>query len=999
MSDLERAQRELAELTAQAAELEQRRTSTDLVRINVPAEEVQAQIEAMKHEAERQQVLVRAKVAEVRALAEQQREELLRVQREAERALEPIKRAMRGLQQGLTTIGLYLGTGERIERLRDGEPAPAETPISIRQMVLRMDEECAAAAEEGGIDAVDFSAFDEWLLADDAHVQQVLPESKGVVCLTPRHPHRSKRYSDSRMEASVEKANRQTYWLIRNGEQLWRTTTDDFEVPERLVPGPSEFTDLFTETERRIGIGRPTEVKRVPIRPGTRAWDEAQERAEAAELHYFRVALILEGLLHRTPIFEPQPTQGLSFLDPRHHEAGRVRFILDAEAALGDGHEPFRDWQRRLNAQLRPGLRIVGHFSGYYGGLRSYDYKGDSFSRGGNSRLHPASAERPKDGVIYTLEHVQGGRLGFKYERTEKVWDPDAWVPNPERPGWGHRGEYRAPKQRASCVVDPTDDWVIPFDLATEEEMVRFLHARTDRREYVEMFPVLKAAIRAKRVEAVEEAPFRTMLAGVLARENGVSVAEAERDVSELVEWFKTANRWHRPLADKTEMGAKAVRLITAEHARRVRIAQRRPSKTLVRQLRESFGAVMVGRRRSDGRYVVVAPERSDEEVWARVITWGVRKGVAEDERWQTISKAQAARWEVLWAHDRWMRWDLEARPERHLTDPERDELIASVKRRMAEGVEKRGRRPKPGHERGRAAGDAQATGLLAVTDSTREGRRELVAWYVAQQIELPDAEHPLTKPTGRDHLGVPLHGRPLQVEGQAFLWERGMDGKVTLRHGGGVYSSGRYISHGDLDRLGESEWTERNVMLWRDRELIDRLKVEQAEYRHRKQRADALGHRTYALVRAIRAAWVAAWWEQRRQEFVGEYGKPELWDGQRKVIESERRRSDVASEAPLGGLYELVAHFVEAGEDDAVWGRTVADVLNEAVGRGWAELEPEDGAVDASLLALRFEREADEEDDDEAPEWEADEDFEADGRVVLPELESGDIVDAEVIE
>ena len=37
-----------------------------------------------------------------------------------------------------------------------------------------------------GIDARSIEQFDEWLLADPAHLDQVLPEAKGVVVLVPR---------------------------------------------------------------------------------------------------------------------------------------------------------------------------------------------------------------------------------------------------------------------------------------------------------------------------------------------------------------------------------------------------------------------------------------------------------------------------------------------------------------------------------------------------------------------------------------------------------------------------------------------------------------------------------------------------------------------------------------------------------------------------------------------------------------------------------------------
>jgi len=42
------------------------------------------------------------------------------------------------------------------------------------------------AAEAGGIDASDVEAFDAWVTADPAHLDQVLPEPRGVVALMPR---------------------------------------------------------------------------------------------------------------------------------------------------------------------------------------------------------------------------------------------------------------------------------------------------------------------------------------------------------------------------------------------------------------------------------------------------------------------------------------------------------------------------------------------------------------------------------------------------------------------------------------------------------------------------------------------------------------------------------------------------------------------------------------------------------------------------------------------
>lgn len=100
----------------------------------------------------------------------------------AEQALAPLQERAALLMDGVEAINLYLGTGEQITLLREGEPAPKDSPVVVYQRVLFMDEEMALAAEVMGLaDATidpgqkGWADFDAWLLADDAHVRQVCP--------------------------------------------------------------------------------------------------------------------------------------------------------------------------------------------------------------------------------------------------------------------------------------------------------------------------------------------------------------------------------------------------------------------------------------------------------------------------------------------------------------------------------------------------------------------------------------------------------------------------------------------------------------------------------------------------------------------------------------------------------------------------------------------------------------------------------------------------------
>src|SRR5665648_239944 len=207
--------------------------------------------------------------------------------------LEPLMAQVQLLNEGIWTINLYLGRDEEIHTLTEGPPAPAGTPIHVRQQVLAMDEETAINAEDGGMDVRSIEQFDQWVTADPAHLHQVLPETRGVVAIMPRRKDRD--YGDAWANVKLNEANKQTWWLIRNGANLYRMLTD-FQVGARLVPGRNEFTSIF--------VDRWTKE---PLQPGTDAWMKAEKAAGQRERHFMRIALILQGLVDRTAVFHPLP--------------------------------------------------------------------------------------------------------------------------------------------------------------------------------------------------------------------------------------------------------------------------------------------------------------------------------------------------------------------------------------------------------------------------------------------------------------------------------------------------------------------------------------------------------------------------------------------------------------------------------------------------------------------------------------------------------------------
>ncbi len=858
---------ELAELEVEARELTEEEEALDaehstaiVAQRTSSLAEVETRLQHTRSVALRTRMALDAKRKEMQALFDAQMQEALAIRR-------PLEEKLKRLEEGLWTLSLYAGDEERVVQLQDGEPAPPDTPITVRQLVLAMDEECAVATEEGGIDARSIEEFDAWLVADPEHLAQVFPEDKGVVALVPRWS--KKDYGDPWTSSAMEEENKQTYLLVRNGECLYRYVTN-FVAGPRLVPTASEFADCFIRRERNWDTG---EHERVELRPGTTEWTKAEQKADAIRRHYMRVGLILQGLCDRTPVFRPI-AQPVNFLGIEDYDTGRIVIVTDAERALTDGAESFSAWQERLMGEVRPGMRIIGAFN-------AYDSK-DEWD------IWPPSAERPKSFVPHTVtERLPGGKLKILYDRTDTVWR------KPSRAtGW--RYDDGPAKVRASCTFSATSDLVLPFDLASVEDMTRFLRSRLERRSYLRMFPLLKAAIRAKRDEQAAEAPFRQMLAGVLARENAVSVADAEEAVEDLVSWWKLANRHHRPLVGTEQDNAKAVRMIVDEHRRRLDDTRRPVNSTLVAQLRAEHPRALVIARKRDGAYVVLEPQ-DDGDAFVVETTYGAGGKQRSRQEWQLVG-SRHARWTIAYQNPAFDSWDMMASRSDHFTAPEIAEAIERL--RADDRMARSGR-------------------IVAVmlADNTH-GNRRVVPRLAALMIDLEglelDEDHPLTGRSSEPRVHAEVRRLP-----------RSGDGSVVFR----------------------SEWTDsfpnaawpcwepesnRYAKGWRQA-FLDEAVVAAAEAAMERYRAVRRRTKELSDIVLIHERRVVEQWNEREERrayeaFVAKYADPDLWEGHKKIA---KLRTISAGARDLGSLDAAIRHLVEAGQ--VLDGLTAAEVCERA--------------------------------------------------------------------
>lgn len=616
-------------------------------------------------------------------------EAMLEEQKKWMQAITCIKDIAKKLNEVINTLNLYLGSGEEIVQLTNGESAPRDIPLTVRQLVLFMDEECALATDEGGIDGHTIEQFDTWLTEDPAHLNQILPEVKGVVCLKPRR--NMKDYSENaEVNARMNEANRETYILIRNGENLFRVCPP-WGVRKFFFPTKTEFDNIFTEWKRlykdeaiKLGIDVSDWTEddnrfggrncRVPVAPGSEKFNELMEDAEGDMAYYSKALIMLQGIIDRTGIFPEFQEIGLNLIDVTQW-TDFLRFVHDADPSflLTTGRETFSQFMNRQSENLQPGDRVIGLLNDLEHSSSRYD---------GESRISPKNASNPDDMKLYTIEGRQGQGWKILYDRTDRVGryktvpsdHPNAGKPVPNKPGYVYVTHVRewvteVPKTRASFQLRPGDDGIITFDRITLEEIEYFLNDRLSRHDYLRMFELLKRVRSMKREEREQEEPFITLCVGeAMKRVPELTEGEIRPQVIKALQWYKYKNKVHRAISDDY---AKAVKMVVDQwHA----LYQTQDSmaddniKKIMDQLRTDKTLAIFMRK----NYVSVIDRVSDDKVFvSRRDYYPTKKGFTMyEEKTHTTVGNWFLGWEQVYKVDDWDTWPKGSRADNDFLTP-----------------------------------------------------------------------------------------------------------------------------------------------------------------------------------------------------------------------------------------------------------------------------------------------------------------------------------------
>ncbi len=315
-----------------------------------------------------------------------------------------MKGVIEQIEDRVFNVELYAGLVEQVVLCSDGEPAPIGEKIRLLQRRHYMDEECLAHYEVGGMEMKNIGAFDRWI-CKKKNRDRLLPFSRCVVAFRVRRNEKWREgwsVADFIQIFHLKEEDKTTFLYMRNGDRVYRLETQ-IEFGEQLFPdirqlrpndamwakvwasgsvqsviSEGEYLEKKKqweeeEAERKRGLakakpdekwkfrsweGRPDHEEYKPFNRTNVFYDDISADMQSKLKKHNRIALVLQGVLDRSPVFHPHP-QWQIWTEAGFGQA--LELVHDDSFALPAGPPPdFEAYRKRLNLQLKPGCVTIG---------------------------------------------------------------------------------------------------------------------------------------------------------------------------------------------------------------------------------------------------------------------------------------------------------------------------------------------------------------------------------------------------------------------------------------------------------------------------------------------------------------------------------------------------------------------------------------------------------------------------------------------------------------
>lgn len=423
-----------------------------------------------------------------------------------------LKENISTLEKIIAAIETFCGIKEEVVQLKEGTPASADNIVYIHQAVIYMDEEMALIDDD--FDYTKIESFDKWLTTDN-HFKELLSEQKSFVAIKPRRTKKDYGTKDPFTEWIMNRPNFETYFLLRNGENVYKIVSEHIVLQDRLFPNQSEFLELQKTIAKNDYFER----------------SHAKDKLQSLKEQYVMVSLLIEGVVERTEVFAPNNIDYGLF---RQGKSEGIEFMYElGDNLLSDGKPLFKDYAKSINAKLKAGDRII---------LCGHEFLNRDFIRWYARGCQPLFP----DNGLYTLENMPKGRNNHSYSDDSEEFII-RYFPN----SYWH--EYKNRVSISVVVKGYGSEGVLNFEALDLDTVNYYMNSRLHRSQYYDWVKFLNFAKKL----LLEEKNRQDAFCGLLMHEIANAGYEFKEGVKPLDVCMKALNKLNRRLKWKRFLDVK----------------------------------------------------------------------------------------------------------------------------------------------------------------------------------------------------------------------------------------------------------------------------------------------------------------------------------------------------------------------------------------------------------------------------------------------------------
>lgn len=396
--------------------------------------------------------------------------ELEKQKQELESQITEMEKWLKGKYRVICAYETYLGTKEEIVELI-GEGKTSNEPIHLYQAVRFMDEEYGIVnlekikettyVEMDAFDYKNIDLFDKWITEN---YKMFIPSERGIVMWRIRRLNKD--YGDTWENMVCNGYNANCYFLIRNGERVYRVFSDI----------SSKDDTMFPTKEQNIQAGRKWST--------SKEFDQESFMENTLPWKYILVAI--QGILDRTNILGTD-CQFKTNLICGLFDKDKIVLVRDKERKdlIGDSTMPsWSNYLKENRNKTKIGDRII--ITDLWGSKNYYVGHTDdiSFICEHNIGWRRRWVGIPNRSKVYEIKDYDEKKDKYKILYFEERWSDDI-------------------KKKRTAIWLNKDEF-FNISQTTEKDLKYYLNDRRERENYLDMLPKIKLAYKYFKTKAYE---------------------------------------------------------------------------------------------------------------------------------------------------------------------------------------------------------------------------------------------------------------------------------------------------------------------------------------------------------------------------------------------------------------------------------------------------------------------------------------------------------------